>query len=173
MSIRAKNIIPIILLISLGWQSCSQPKMLDAFTFQLNGISNDPTYGYTENNPIKVGVRGNEPKINEFRYINALKGPDGEEIIFRELGDCWKKISSKRSKKKILGQIKIYEVTYDSLSRPIILFINNYEYKPLYAPIGFTFENSAGIDNKMQVEKLNNPTPDLSNKDMEQEDFSL
>ena len=153
------------------WFSCSQPKMLDDFTYELNGISDDPTYGYTEINPIKVGNRGKKPEFNEFKYINALRGPNGEELFFRDLGSCCQGLSSKKRKRKILGQLIIYEVTYDSLSKPIFLFINNHEYQPLYTPIGFTTENSAGIDNSKQEEELENPTQDLSNKNIEKEDI--
>ncbi|MEM8890374.1 MAG: 2-dehydro-3-deoxyphosphooctonate aldolase, partial [Bacteroidota bacterium] len=60
-----------------------KPTMQNANAFKLFGISEDETYGYSEKNPIKVGgVDNSEGPKNERRYLNALAGPNGEEITY-------------------------------------------------------------------------------------------
>ena len=62
-------------------------KMLDENTFQLEGISDDPTYAYDQKNAVKVGGVGSGP-TNERRYLNALLGPNGESITYTRRGSC-------------------------------------------------------------------------------------
>lgn len=54
-----------------GGKSTDKPVLKDERTFVVKSISEDATYGYTENNPIKVGGVGSGP-LNEKRYLNAL-----------------------------------------------------------------------------------------------------
>lgn len=49
-------------------------------------IADDPTYGVTPANPIKVGGGAMYVKARSLRYLSALRGPSGEGIHFRRLG---------------------------------------------------------------------------------------
>lgn len=158
-----KPLIPLLLLVSLFILSCSSTKkstgsgagtstadnngnptlkkssakMLDENTFQLEGISDDPTYAYDQKNAVKVGGVGSGP-TNERRYLNALLGPNGESITYHRLGSCCQ-IPSKNG---LMGYavLDIYEVTYDGLEKPINLYINMYDPGILKAPKGFTYK---------------------------------
>ena len=105
----------IVLLVLPIMLSCSQPKLLDMFTYDLNGVSEDPTYGFTEINPIKVGDKGKDAKFNEIKYINALRGPNGQILTYRELGGCCQGL--RKRKKQEEGVLYIYELSYDSPSK--------------------------------------------------------
>ena len=64
-----------------------QHELLDARTFKITKFTKDKTYGYTEDNPIKVGG-GMEGPLNEQRFLNALAGPNGEKVTYKRQGSC-------------------------------------------------------------------------------------
>lgn len=105
----------------------------------LEGLSEDKTYGYSMNNAIKVGMadNGNSGPSNERSYLNALLGPDGQQVKYKRLGGC----CPVESKNGFMGQAMLdrYEVTYEGLEKPLILYINMYDPGKLYAPVGFTY----------------------------------
>ena len=112
-------------------------KMLDENTFQLEGISDDPTYAYDQKNAVKVGGVGSGP-TNERRYLNALLGPNGESVTYSRLGSC----CQVPSKNGLMGYavLDIYEIKYDGLEKPIRLYLNMYDPGILKAPKGFTYK---------------------------------
>src|SRR5688500_4877106 len=114
-------------------------KLLNANTFRLTEVSTDSTYGYSEKNAIQVGgVKDNAGPTNERRFLNALQGPNGENVSFKRLGSCCE-VKSKNGLFGGFALLDMYELTYDGLDKPIILYINMYDYSPLKAPKGFTF----------------------------------
>ena len=106
--------------------------------FLLTSVSSDDTYGYTEKNSIKVGSEKGEVKASgEYLFMNALTGPNGEEITFRRLGSC----CGFKSSRGFLGSglLDRFEVKYESLKEPIILYLNMYDPGVVKAPKGFGF----------------------------------
>ncbi|TRW24879.1 2-dehydro-3-deoxyphosphooctonate aldolase [Flavobacterium zepuense] len=91
-------------------------------------------YGYSENNPIKVGGVGDGP-ANERAYLNRLKGPNGERITYTRNGSCCHFETSKGFLG--MGLLDIYMVTVQGDSVPKKLYINMYDKAKLYAPKGF------------------------------------
>jgi len=119
--------------------SRSQAKMLDENSFKLTAISEDDTYGYTEQNPIKVGgVKNSEGPLNERRFLNALLGPTGQELTYHRQGSC----CPFKSPNGLMGSglLDRYEINYDGLEKPLIIYINMYDFGELKAPKGFTFK---------------------------------
>ena len=107
-------------------------QQLSADTMALDGVSDDPDYGYKADNPIKTdGV------INELRYLNSLLGPNGEVVLYRRKQSCCP-FRTKHSPDGI-GFIDEYELTYEGLEKPVILYLNRYLSKPMKAPFGFTY----------------------------------
>ncbi len=98
--------------------------------------ASDSTYGYTEQNPIKVGGGLNEGSKNEQMYLNALYGPRGQVIEYERVGSC----CPFETPNGIMGGglLDAYEVKYDGLKQPIILYLNLYDYEKPKIPIGFT-----------------------------------
>lgn len=127
-----------ILILALA--SCGSKKtvvlqpLLDHNTFRVSEYSDDPTYGYTEKNPIKVGGVSEGP-LNERRFLNALMGPNGEAITYSRLGSC----CHFKTKKGFngIGLLDMYKVAYKGLDKEIILYINMYDSELLKIPVGF------------------------------------
>ncbi len=110
-------------------------QMLDAKTMKLSEISTDKKYGFvsTRKQSIKVG------KIeNEIKFINALTGPNGESIRAIRRASC----CQFRSKSAAFGSgyLDKWEVWYEGLAQPIILYLNGYEYEEPKCPVGLNFK---------------------------------
>ena len=52
-----------------------------------SGISKDPTCGFTQENPIRVGRRNGGPR-DERIYLAALRGPRGQAVTYVREGSC-------------------------------------------------------------------------------------
>ena len=96
-------------------------------------IAEDPTYGYTEENPVKVG--GGPP--NKPIYLKSLRGPKGQKIKFKRLGSCCH-FETPNGFIDNMGLLDRYEVTYRGLKKPVILYLNGYDHDEPRAPVGFT-----------------------------------
>lgn len=139
-----KSIYVTLMLIML---SCStskqqfQTNLRDNQTFELLEISNDPTYGFSNKNPIQVGgVDKKSGPLNEIRFLNALAGPNGEEVTYFRSGSCCP-IKSKNDPYGF-GHVMLdnYKVTYEGSNDTVSIYINMYDYGILKAPKGFTIK---------------------------------
>ena len=119
---------------------CSkQAKLLDSQTFLLTKITTDPTYGFSDSNPIKVGgIKSNQGPLNERRFLNTLAGPNGERISYFRAGSC----CPTPSKNGFMGKalLDIYRVSYEGSKDTVLLYINMNDYDKLMAPKGFTIK---------------------------------
>ena len=118
--------------------SSSQAKMLDDQTFQLDSISIDETYGFSASNPIHVGGKFENGAVNQRRFLNALLGPDNELVRYHRRGSCCS--FATKNGMNGFGLLDMYEITYDGLAKPIVLYLNFYDYGTLRAPKGFTYK---------------------------------
>ena len=103
-------------------------------SMKLTEVSTDKKYGYEQNHKTAIKVGKIE---NEQAYLKALRGPDGEPVEFNRLSSC----CGFKSKKAVFGKgfLDKYEVCYEGLEEPIILYLNGYDFEPPRSPIGFTF----------------------------------
>ncbi|EDM43158.1 hypothetical protein SCB49_11804 [unidentified eubacterium SCB49] len=92
----------------------------------------DKEYGLVESKPIKVGERS---AVNQRRFIASLAGPDGQVLSFYRVGSCCPYASENGLGGSAL--VDIYQVTYDGLKDPILLYISFYDFEKLYIPNGF------------------------------------
>ena len=113
-----------------------QQTLLDQNTFKVDKYSSDLTYGYSEENPIMVGSKGNAGPLNERRFLNALTGPNGEAITYKRLGSCCA-FKIKNGLMGDMGLLDMYEVAHKGLEKPVILYINMYDSDELKIPVGF------------------------------------
>ncbi|WP_205431296.1 2-dehydro-3-deoxyphosphooctonate aldolase [Flavobacterium arcticum] len=93
----------------------------------------DDDYGYSENNPIKVGGPSNGP-ANERKYLYSLTGLNGEQVTFVRKGSCCH-FESKNAFG--LGLLDVYEVQIKGDTVKKTLYLNMYDKDKLYAPKGF------------------------------------
>lgn len=113
-----------------------KPKMRNSSTYILTEISTDPTYGYTVSNPVKVGgVKKNEGPLNERRFLNALTGPNGEEVSYYRKGSCC--VFKTRNGYMGSGLLDLYKVSWEGATDTFSIYINMYDFGPLKAPKGF------------------------------------
>ncbi|MDJ1479302.1 hypothetical protein QNI16_02325 [Cytophagaceae bacterium YF14B1] len=111
------------------------PALLDSSTFSLTAVSEDSSYGYTAKNAIQTGG-GAE---GERRYLNALTGPNGETVTYIRLGSC----CAFKTPNGIIdntGLLDKYEVRYEGLSKPVILYLNMYDSGDMKAPVNFGYK---------------------------------
>ena len=94
-------------------------ELLDARTFKITKFARDKTYGYTEDNPIKVGG-GMEGPLNEQRFLNALAGPNGEKVSYKRQGSCCP-FKTPNAVFGDSGMLDMYEISIEGMSQKIIL----------------------------------------------------
>lgn len=122
-------------LLLLFLSACSSTKSLSQSTTNNKKAVYDSTYGYTQDNPIKVGGQASGP-ANEREYLNNLAGPKGEKISYKRLGSC---CAFQRTNSYLgNGYLDMYELTWGNQSKPIILYLNMYDKEELWVPFGLT-----------------------------------
>jgi len=92
--------------------------------------SEDPTYAYTTQNPAQVGGGAMYVAARERRYMDALRGPNGQVITYKRLGSLPQGPNSQTI-------LDAYQVTYDGLEKPITIYIDAYHYWDPAVPKGF------------------------------------
>ncbi len=89
-------------------------------------ISTDKTYGYTQENPIKVGGGAFDGPPRERAYLDNLLGANGEEISYVRAGSI------------PFGNtiLDAFEITV--AGKKVTLYFDEYAYTEPQAPVGFT-----------------------------------
>ncbi|MCH2194997.1 2-dehydro-3-deoxyphosphooctonate aldolase [Kordia sp.] len=109
----------------------------DQYTFVITEISSDKTYGYSPENAVEVGgVKDSEGPLNEQRYLNALTGPNGEEISYFRAGSCCP-VPSENAMFGDHAMLDNYRVTWQGSKDTVSIYINMHDSSPLKAPKGF------------------------------------
>ena len=104
---------------------------------QLSGLSEDKTYGYTAENPIKIG--GEDLMMGPYLqrlFLNSLAGPEGQSLQYMRIGSCCKFETDKGING--LGLLDKYQVIWEGQKEPVILYLNMYDTGDVQAPVGFT-----------------------------------
>lgn len=128
---------------------------LNDTTLVITGVTGDAEYGYTTQKPIMLGLYDiHKAALNVEKYLNALRGPNGEIIKYTRLKACCPfKTKNFRFNVPVLdqeyngkyGMLERYQVQYDDKTNTIstTLYINLYdETKTILAPKGFTYKTN-------------------------------
>jgi hypothetical protein len=104
---------------------------------KIEKIAVDPNYGYTEKSPVVVGGGFGEGGHNTYRYLNALRGPQGQPVHYSRVGTCcsFKSANSPFGDEALL---EVYEITYDGAAKPARLYFNWYDSAEILVPKGLT-----------------------------------
>ena len=94
-------------------------------------VSDDPTYGWTRENAVPIGGGAMYVSARERRYLDALRGSEGQAVRYRRIGSVPKAPND-------LTILDRYEVTYDGLLAPAELYLDAYHYWEPRAPKGLT-----------------------------------
>ena len=117
------------------------PKLTKNNTFVITEFSKDKKYGYDKDYPINIFYRGTKDDIiNQQRFLNALAGPNGEAITFSKLESCCP-FPSKNTEMGA-GFLDVYEIKWEGLKKPILLYLNIYERGQLMVPVGFSLKKN-------------------------------
>ena len=104
------------------------------------GISEDPAYAFTMDQPVQVGGGPMFVAARERRYLDALRGPGGEVVRYRRSGTA-------SAKPNALPILDVYEVTYAGLEKPVRLYLDAYHFDDaLLAPAGFICGAPIGLN---------------------------
>ncbi len=105
--------------------------------FLIQETSQDESYGFTANNPVRVGGGREAGARNQQRYLNALLGPRGEVLSYEREGSCCVfKVPEGGIDKE--GQLDVYSLTWKGREEPLKLYLNMYEEGDLKAPKGLS-----------------------------------
>jgi hypothetical protein len=105
--------------------------------FVVGEVSEDETYGYSAKNPIRVGGGRSAGVRNQLRYLNALKGPQGQAVTYERQASCCP-FRTRRGVVDNSALLDVYAVTWTGNSKPVTLYLNMYRGGKLLAPRGFT-----------------------------------
>ncbi|KGO86097.1 2-dehydro-3-deoxyphosphooctonate aldolase [Flavobacterium rivuli WB 3.3-2 = DSM 21788] len=112
------------------------PALSKEKTFVITEVSSDKKYGYDQDYPINLGFLPIQTaEINVKRYFGALSGPNGEKLTYKKTDTCCPFPSKKNEMGA--GVLDIYEVTWEGLTEPKLIYINLYEKGKVLAPKGF------------------------------------
>jgi hypothetical protein len=107
--------------------------------FIITEYSKDKRYGYEKDYPINIYYRGTKnDTINQKYFFNALAGPKGEKITYTKLENCCP--FPTKSSDIGAGFLDVYEVTWDGLKKPVVLYVNIYERGLLLVPVGLSLK---------------------------------
>ena len=92
-------------------------------------IAGTNTYGFNAAAPIKTGGGPAAGPVRERQYLSVLRGPAGQGL----------RIARRGSTMSPDGQtiLDVYEITYEGVTAPILLYLDEYHDGVLQAPQGF------------------------------------
>lgn len=94
-------------------------------------VADNDTYGYTRDQPVQVGGSAMYAAARERRYLDNLRGPEGQPLQYKRLGSSPAHTNSTTI-------LDIYEITYEGLEKPVTLYLDAYHFNPPRAPRGFS-----------------------------------
>ena len=99
--------------------------------------SMDERYGTAMTTPVQVGGGAMYGPARERRYLDALRGPEGQVVRYRRAGSL-----PAPDGDTILDA---YETTYDGLEKPITIYVDEYHFTDPVAPRGLTCGQPIGL----------------------------
>jgi len=95
-------------------------------------IAEDPEYGYSPDKPIQVGNTNlKDGPEREQLYLLTLRGPENQEVVFTRQAPQFNQEGT---------IVDPYQIAYDGLEVPLLLYFDLYNFSTLQVPIGFTCE---------------------------------
>lgn len=90
----------------------------------------DPDYGLTAQKAVRIGGGALYMAARQRRYLEALRGPEGQEIAFRRTGTTATETNG--------TPIDMWEITWPGQNKPVTLYLFAYLYGEPKVPKGFT-----------------------------------
>src|SRR5215510_10058852 len=97
------------------------------------GVSDDPAFATTKDHAAQVGGGAMYAAARERRYLDALRGPNGEPLTYKRRGSLPLDANGKD-----MTILDAYEVTYPGITQTAVLYLDAYHFDDaLVAPKGF------------------------------------
>ena len=107
--------------------------------FDIKGTSTENKYGYTEQEPIKVG--GGTSAGYHFMFLQHLRGPNGEMLEVNRIGSCGVYLSPDSTLTKFKeGVLTCFSINCSGFKEPRILYFDKYRVGNLYIPKDLTWK---------------------------------
>jgi hypothetical protein len=103
----------------------------------LSKQSTDAEYGYSDKSPVKVGGGFGSGAERTYRFLNVLRGPDGQAVSYSRVGTCCP-FKSPNSPFDGEALLEVYEITYAGASQSRRLYFNWYDEAEVLVPFGLT-----------------------------------
>jgi hypothetical protein len=111
-------------------------ELIDDRTYLLIDATDDKTYGYDKANPVKVGgSKQSTGPVNERRYLNALEGPEGQEVKYFRAGSCCH-FKTPNGPFNNIGLLDRYRISWYGSKDTLDIYINMYDEGDLKIPVG-------------------------------------
>lgn len=101
-------------------------------TFRLRAAA-DPDYGYAEDKPIRTGPIEAGGHI---LFLNSLRGPQGEPVIYERRGSCCGKADAVARGGYVI--LDVYDIQFVGSGKKAMLYMDAYHPGAPYLPMGFT-----------------------------------
>lgn len=106
--------------------------------FRLTKTASDAKYGFTEENPVKVGAGPDGGPANQRDYLELIRDAKGKPIKYKRLGSC----CFYKTENGIagMGMLDQYEITYqneEGIEKKAVVYISFYDYEEPKIPFGF------------------------------------
>jgi hypothetical protein len=140
-----KKIFALTILVATFVTTAFSQEFYEDGSMKLSDISTEKKYGYEPNHKTAIKVGKVE---NEYALMRALLGPNGEKVQAQRISSC----CEFKSKTTVFGSglLDKWEITYDGLKSPIILYLNSYDFGTPKCPFGLTFKTANNI-NKVET----------------------
>ncbi len=116
------------------------PKINDS-TLLIKEYAKDIEYGLKPEKPIFLGIYKTYDAIDNIdRFFNAIIGKNKQILIKKRMKYCcpFKTPNSPTiDRDKKFGLLEVYQVSYEGLEKPIVLYFNVYDSGDLFIPDGF------------------------------------
>ena len=95
-------------------------------------FAEDPEYGFSPERPIQVGNTNlTDGPEREQLYLLTLRGPENQEVIFTRQAPRFNQAGT---------IVDPYQIDYDGLEGPLMIYLDLYHLASLQLPVGFTCE---------------------------------
>ena len=108
---------------------------LRANQVSIDGMSDDPEYGYRAEKAIRTGGPG---PGKQRAFLDQLRGPEGQAVSYQRTGVC----GAYQNAAQPFGQAMIdcYTVRYEGQAQPATIYLDLYRTESLKVPQGFTLQ---------------------------------
>jgi hypothetical protein len=127
----------LFLVAALAQQVAPPPSTADRSIVPQCATSSDERYGLQIGTPVQVGGGAMYGPARERRYLDVLRGPDGQVVRYKRVGSAPGADGS--------TILDAYEATYDGLAKPITIYVDEYHFTDPIAPRGFVCGHPIGL----------------------------